>query len=159
MAGWVMASSRRRSAGSAKTRAPIQRRSSVPSGWSARGPNASTTRARVGEPGATTARARASASTTGAPRAASRAEKVLFPEAIPPVRPMRRTRSLPGARRLLGALGRLVGERLAAAAPGALAPGLAVGLAAGERERLGAAPILGPVHGDALGVDPDLLEG
>src|SRR5512142_256132 len=154
-----MDSRRRRSPGSANTRAPIQRRSSEPSGDRAPAPNASAIRARVAEPGATTARASASASTTGTPRARSRAEKVLLPEAMPPVRPTSRTRSLPAGRGLLAAGLRAGGPGLGGG-PGALGPGPGTGLGRAEGERLGAGAVLGPVDGDPLaGIDPDLLEG
>jgi hypothetical protein len=91
-AGEVIASSRRRSAGSPKTRAARADRSSAPSGPRTSGPKAATTAARAGSPGSSTARARTSASTTAAPRAASQRATVDFPQPIGPVSPIRSTR-------------------------------------------------------------------
>src|SRR5512137_325028 len=95
-----MDSRRVRAAGSAKTIAAMARRSSSPSGPSTPLPKVRAISRSAGEPRRTAARAIASASMTGAPRPRSAAANVLFPLAMPPVRPTRRTEgpSAPGGR-------------------------------------------------------------
>ena len=75
-----------------------------------------TSAASPGVPGSTTSRASTSASTTSAPRAASSSATALLPDAIPPVRPTRRTRS-PATRRSLVRRLRLAATRRGAGRP------------------------------------------
>ena len=86
-AGCTMALSVRRRASSANTSAPSFGRSRYPSGCRISRPNAATIWAYARVPGRTASRAMTSASTTGMARAASSAETVDLPVAIPPVRP------------------------------------------------------------------------
>ncbi|MNV73283.1 hypothetical protein D3C71_1664220 [compost metagenome] len=63
-------------------------RFSVPSGCSTSAPKNSATEASTSCPGSMISRAMASASTSLAPLLTSRADTVLLPEAIPPVKPI-----------------------------------------------------------------------
>ena len=85
IAGWVIASNRRRADGSANTIDASAPRSRDPSDRRTPVPNSSTTAASPSVPGATTSRASRSESTTTAPRAASRPDTVDLPAPMPPV--------------------------------------------------------------------------
>src|SRR5512137_2982827 len=160
MAGWVMASSRRRAASSPKTRLPRALRSSRPS-WPTTPGKAAAMAASAGVPGSTTWRASRSASMTGQPSARSAAAKVDLPVAMPPVSPTRRT--LPGRRLGVVVGGRLLGRRLlrrgAPLGLGGRLPGPLGGGPGGEGDGLHR-PLLVEEDRDPGGrVLPDLLEG
>src|SRR2546426_10715235 len=90
MAGWVIASSRLRRSGAAKTIAPSFFRSSVPLAFRTPGPTSATIVACAGCTGSTTSRARTSASMISAPNRRRTSDTVLFPVAMPPVSPTSR---------------------------------------------------------------------
>ena len=91
--GWMIAFRSARAVASPKIILPTAARSMLPSAARTPWPKRFTTAASPGLPGATACRARTSESTITAPRRSSSRATVVFPDAIPPVNPMRTLKS------------------------------------------------------------------